>query len=102
MRLGPKFSLAVLLLLGVSLGATAWLLIRQQSRDLHNEALHRSQLILSFGEASRDYARDTLSPAVRKAVDPHGIGLIFEADSATFVARGSFDAFRKRQPNYSF
>src|SRR5216684_1848502 len=102
MSLSWKFSGAVLLLLAVSLGCTAWLVIQRQSRSLQQQALERSRTILSLGEASREYARDVLSPAVRKAVDPHKVGLIFEADSATFVARGTFEAFRKRQPEYSF
>src|SRR5262249_27801099 len=102
MKLSVKFSGAVLLLVAVSLGLTAWLLIRRQTQSLHDEALERSRIILSMGEASREYARETLSPAVRKAVNPHKVGLIFEADSATFVARGTFDAFRKREPDYSF
>jgi signal transduction histidine kinase/DNA-binding response OmpR family regulator len=102
MRLSVKFSGAVLLLLLVSLGCVAWGVIAHQTRSLHQRALERSQLLLSMGEASREYARQTLSPAVRKAVASHGVGLIFEADSATFVVRGMFDAFRKRQPGYSF
>jgi signal transduction histidine kinase len=102
MRLGIKFSAAVLFLLAISLGLAAWLIIRHQSRSLQQEALARSQTILSFGEAARDYARNTLSPAVRKAVQPHNGPLIFEADSATFVARGTFEAFRNRQPGYTF
>jgi signal transduction histidine kinase/DNA-binding response OmpR family regulator len=102
MRLSVKFSGAVLLLLAVSLGCTAMLVIRRQSQRLQQEALERSRIVLSMGEASREYARDTLSPAVRKAVNPHKVGLIFEADSATFVARGTFEALRKRLPDYSF
>jgi hypothetical protein len=102
MRLSVKFSGAVLLLVALVLGCTSWLVIRRQTRTLHAEALERSQTILSLGEAVRDYARQTLSPAVRKAVSPHDGELIFEADSATFVARGTFEAFRKRQKGYSF
>jgi signal transduction histidine kinase/CheY-like chemotaxis protein len=102
MRLSVKFSGAVLLLLAVSLGCTALLVIRRQSERVQQEALERSRIVLSMGEASREYARDTLSPAVRKAVNPHKVGLIFEADSATFVARGTFEALRKRLPDYSF
>src|SRR5262249_39374561 len=76
--------------------------IRHQARSRQQEALERSQTILSFGESCREYARNTLSPAVRRAVGPRDVGMIFEAESATFVARGTFDAFRKRAPGYSF
>jgi signal transduction histidine kinase/DNA-binding response OmpR family regulator len=102
MTLSVKFSGAVLLLLAVSLGCAALLVIRRQSHRLQQEALERSRIVLSMGEASREYARDTLSPAVRKAVNPHKVGLIFEADSATFVARGTFEKLHKRLPDYSF
>jgi signal transduction histidine kinase/CheY-like chemotaxis protein len=97
-RLSIKFASAVVLLLAATLGGTAWLLIAQQQRAMQAEVLQRAKTVLSFGEASREYARNTLSPAVRK----HTEALIFEADSATFVARGTFDAFRKRMPEYSF
>jgi signal transduction histidine kinase/DNA-binding response OmpR family regulator len=102
MRLSVKFSGAVLLLLLASLGLAAFLIIRHQTRSLHEQALGRSRTILSLGESAREYTRQTLSPAVRRAVAGHGVGLIFEADSATFVARGMFGAFSKRQANYSF
>jgi PAS domain S-box-containing protein len=101
-KLSLKFSGAVLALLAACLGLTAWVVIRHQTRSLQHEALTRSQTVLSFGQASRDYTRNTLSPAVRKAVKGHDVGLIFEADSATFVARGTFDALRKRAPGYTF
>jgi two-component system, sensor histidine kinase and response regulator len=97
MKLSVKFSGAVLLLLACSLSLTAYLVIRRQNQNLQRQVLERSQTILSLGEASCDYARQTLAPAVRKAVQGHGVGMIFEAESATFVARGTFDAFRKRQ-----
>ena len=102
MKLSVKFSGAVLLLLACSLSLTGALVIQRQNQNLQRQVLERSQTILSLGEASRDYARQTLAPAVRKAVSGHDVGMIFEAESATFVARGTFDAFRKRQVGYSF
>ena len=57
MKLSVKFSGAVLLVLAASLGATAWLVIRHQARSLQQEALERSQTVLSFGESCREYAR---------------------------------------------
>ena len=102
MKLSVKFSGAVLLLLACSLSLAASLVIHRQNQHLQRQVLERSQTIISFGEASRDYASQTLGPAVRKAVKGHEVGMIFEAESATFVARGTFDAFRKRQAGYSF
>src|SRR5262249_4768274 len=96
--LSIKFASAVVLLLAVTLGGTAGLLIRQQRGALQAEVLHRAKTVLSFGEASREYARKVLSPAVRE----HAQDLLFEASSATFLARGTFEAFRKQMPEYSF
>jgi methyl-accepting chemotaxis protein len=98
MRLSFKFSLFILALLVVTLGAGAWRLMEHQRQVVQDEVEQRAKTVVSFGEASRDYARNTLSPAVRKQAK----GLIFEADSATFVARGTFQEFNKRLPEYSF
>jgi methyl-accepting chemotaxis protein len=98
MRLSFKFSLFILPLLVVTLGAGAWRLMEHERDILRDEVEQRAKTVLSFGEASRDYARNVLSPAVRKQAK----GLIFEADSATFVARGTFQELNKRLPEYSF
>ena len=91
------FGSVALVLLG-GLAAAAWFLLRNEDQAVRSEVVERARTVLSFGEACREYARETLSPAVRRHTD----GLIFEADSATFVARGTFEAFRKRMPGYSF
>jgi twitching motility protein PilJ len=98
MRLSFKFSLLILALLVVTLGASAWRLMNHQRQVVQDEVEQRAKTVLSFGEANRDYARNVLSPAVRKKAK----GLIFEADSATFVARGTFLELNKRLPEYSF
>ncbi len=84
------------------LSLSASLVINRQNQHLQRQVLERSQTILSLGEASRDYAREILAPAVRNAVKGHDVGMIFEAESATFIARGTFEAFRKRQAGYTF
>src|SRR5207248_7988443 len=89
-KLSVKFSLAVGSLLLAALGGTAWLLIEHQQRELRRQVLHRARAALTFGEACREYARETLSPAVQAHTDR----MIFEANSATFVARGVFEAVR--------
>jgi PAS domain S-box-containing protein len=98
-KLSVKFGGAVLLMLAAILGVTAALLIRHQRQSIQELLLQRTQTILSFGESCRDYARDTLAPAVREI---HQGPMVFEAESATFVARGTLQAFTKRQPEYSF
>jgi PAS domain S-box-containing protein len=97
-KLSVKFGGLAALLFTVTLGSTAWLLIDHQRQTMDQEVQERARAVLSFGEACRDYARNTLSPAVRR----HTKDLIFEANSATFVARGTFEALRQRLPSYSF
>src|SRR5262249_43748312 len=97
MKLRLKFVLLIVGVVALTLGATAWVVVRHQQAALEREVVERSQLVLSFGEACRDYARETLSPAVRKEAR----SLIFEPDSATFAARGTFEAFNKRKPAYT-
>jgi PAS domain S-box-containing protein len=98
MKLNLKFSGVLAVLLALLLGGCAWIMIEHQEKALNDEVLRRAQTVLSFGQACRDYARNTLAPAVGK----HSKPMIFEAESATFVARGTFDEFRKRMPDYSF
>jgi PAS domain S-box-containing protein len=98
-KLSVKFSGAVLLLLAIVLGGTAALLIRQQRQAAQDALLQRTQAVLSFGESCQEYTRDTLAPALRQV---HQGPLVFEAESATFVARGTFRAFNKRMPGYTF
>jgi signal transduction histidine kinase/DNA-binding response OmpR family regulator len=98
MTLSSKFAAVNVILLLVTLGGSAVLIAQRQQKNLEEAALLRARMVLSFGEACREYARDTLSPAVRQHTDQ----LILEANSATFVARGTFEALRKRIPEYSF
>jgi methyl-accepting chemotaxis protein len=98
MKLNLKFSGVLAVLLALLLGGCAWIMIEHQEKALNDEALRRAQTVLSFVQACRDYTRNTLAPAVGK----HTKTMIFEAESATFVARGTFDEFRKRMPDYSF
>jgi signal transduction histidine kinase/CheY-like chemotaxis protein len=99
MRLSFKFAGAVSLLLVAILGGTAWMIVRHQQDVIHEQALKRAEVVLSFGEACRAYARNTLAPAVRRG---GATDIVFEAESATFVARGTFDELQERAPGYSF
>lgn len=108
MKLSVKFIGAVVAVLAVTIAATAWLLIGQQEQTIQEEVRERAQAVLSFGEACREY-RDIVSPAVHEHIEKIAPGaekeksaFIPEADSATFVARGTFDLFRKQMPAYSF
>ncbi len=99
MKLSLKFSLLILAVLVVTLGAGAWYMVRYQQGVVEREVMLRAQTVANFGEASRDYARNVLSPAVAKISDGK---FVPEAQSATFVARGTFDSLRKKQAEYSF
>src|SRR4051812_37025533 len=106
MKLSVKFIGAVMAVFALACAATAWLLIRQEERAVQEEARERAQNVLTFGEACRSYARDTLSPAVHERLlaesKKANRAFIPESDSATFVARGTFDIFRRQMPAYSF
>jgi PAS domain S-box-containing protein len=97
-KLSFKFAAATIIILATALSVTVVMITAREREIVHAEALRRAQTVLSFGEATRDYARYTLSPAVERHTD----ALIFEAQSATFVARGTFEYLRKHAPEYSF
>jgi hypothetical protein len=98
MKLPAKTPAVLVLLFAATVVAASWLLARQQETAVQAGVVERARAVLSFGEACRGYARETLSPVVRQHTDR----LIFEANSATFVARGTFEALRKRMPEYPF
>ncbi|HKD99445.1 MAG TPA: DUF3365 domain-containing protein, partial [Planctomycetota bacterium] len=98
MKLSWKFAAAASSLLVATLGATAVAVSRHHRDVLDRQAEERARVVLSFGESLREYARDTLSPAVRH----HTEKLIFEANAPAFVARGTFDRLREHHPDYSF
>lgn len=101
MRLSLKFTLMILTLLLVTLGVSAAVMITHQREAVEKEVMQRAQTVAAFGEACREYTQKVLAPAV----DKHLKGtLIFEAQSRTFVARGTMEQFRAREgmKDYSF
>ncbi|MBL8798344.1 MAG: response regulator [Planctomycetia bacterium] len=107
MKLSVKFALAISVLFTLTLACGTWLLMvnHRERLELQQQALlaqqtatedelkQRAAIIAAFGEACRDYAQLVLSPAVEK----HAPGaLIFEAQSRTFVARGTMEEFRRK------
>jgi PAS domain S-box-containing protein len=93
-----RFTVFLVLVVLATLGAAACMLYRFEERAVERRAFHRAQTVLSFGQACREYAREVLSPAVRA----HSDRLVFEANSATFVARGTFEKLNKQLPEYTF
>ncbi len=114
-NLGVKFGLVLLVLLALTLGGGIWLFshterqlqdlqqeaLRRQEEALAREARRRASSVASFGEACRDYTQNTLSPAVEKHL---GDKMVFEAQSRTFVARGTFEELQRKpgMQGYSF
>lgn len=115
MKLNLKFGLVVLLLVSLTLGVAIWLLVRNEAElrllqqrtvalqedALIKEARERAATVTSFGEACRAYTQNVLSPAVEKHL---GEKIVFEAQSRTFVARGTFEELRRSpgMADYSF
>ena len=108
MKLSVKFASVVAFLLIATLGGGVWLFVLNQREiiqfqretdeeevaALEQAARNRAAVVASFGEACRDYTQNVLSPAVEKHL---GGKLVFEAQSRTFVARGTFDQLRQRE-----
>ncbi len=101
MRLSAKFGITVLVLLAATLGATAWVLIQDEQRSLEAEARQRADTILYFGQACRDYTSKVMRPAVQRQTEHLG-SIVFEAETPSLVARGTFEALQERLPGYSF
>ncbi len=115
MKLSVKFGLVVLLVLIMALGGSYVLFLenqrgyrhlQQQQIQLQEDALERevkqrASTVASFGEACRDYTQHKLAPAVARHLPE---AMIFEAQSRTFVARGTFELFRQKpgMKEYSF
>jgi HAMP domain-containing protein len=115
MKLIWKFGLVVLLLVSLTLGIHIWVLVRNeaelqllqqrtvtlQEEAIVKEARERAGTVASFGEACRAYTQRILAPAVEKHL---GGKIVFEAQSRTFVARGTFEQLRQGpgMADYSF
>ncbi|MFM2063777.1 MAG: hypothetical protein RLZZ507_3448 [Cyanobacteriota bacterium] len=93
-----KFTIAVIISLIIIMGVGVWNLSRIQSQAFEQEASHRSQLVLNFGQASRNYVIKQLEPAVKK----HTKEMILEAQSNAFATRSIFELFNKQLPDYIY
>ena len=108
MKLSVKIGLVMLLLLSVTFGGGIWIFLqtqgelkklqeeakRQEEGAIDKEARLRASRLARFGEACRDYTQKVLSPAVEKHLKGK---LVLEAQSRTFVARGTFEQLRQKR-----
>lgn len=93
-----KYLLAAIVTTVVAIGATSLLLTRLQNQELEAEAKVRVSLVSSFGDACRDYAKETLRPAVE-----HRVGeFVPEAMSSIYVTAGVFACLNRAAPSYRF
>ncbi|WP_413174724.1 DUF3365 domain-containing protein [Anabaena azotica] len=93
-----KFIIAVIISLILVMGAGVWNLNRIQEKSFEKEARNRSELVLNFGQASRNYVIKKLAPAVEK----HTKEMIFEAKSNAFATRSIFELFNEQMPEYIY
>lgn len=93
-----KFILAVIICLMITMGIGVWKLNLLQLKAFENEILNRTELVLSFGQASRNYVINQLTPAVEKHTD----AMIFEAKSNAYATRSIFEIFNQNFPEYIY
>ncbi|TAE59034.1 MAG: DUF3365 domain-containing protein [Nostocales cyanobacterium] len=93
-----KFTIALIISLTIVISIGFLNLYRIQERVFEEEAINRSELVLNFGEASRNYVINELTPAVEK----HTNTMIFEAKSNAFATRKIFEIFNEEIPEYIY
>jgi methyl-accepting chemotaxis protein PixJ len=98
MSLKIKFTVAVLSCLIIIMGLGGLKFNSLQKKLIEKEAQNRSEIVLNFAEASRDYVQKSLQPEVEKVTDK----MIFEAMSPVHVTRSIFENFNEKMPEYSY
>ncbi|NES99958.1 MAG: DUF3365 domain-containing protein [Sphaerospermopsis sp. SIO1G2] len=93
-----KFTIALIISLIIVMSIGVFSLYRIQETTFEEKVINRSELVLSFGEASRKYIINELSPAVEKHTDR----MIFEAQSNAFATRKIFEIFNQEIPEYIY
>ncbi|WP_353929148.1 DUF3365 domain-containing protein [Okeanomitos corallinicola TIOX110] len=93
-----KFTIAVMISLIIVMSVGVWNLSRIQENAFRKEALNRSELVLNFGKASRNYVINELSPAIEKHTDT----MILEAQSHGFTTSRIFKIFNQEMPEYIY
>ncbi|MGK7872132.1 MAG: DUF3365 domain-containing protein [Xenococcaceae cyanobacterium] len=98
MSIRLKFILAVFGCLTIVMAVGAFHLNNLQSKVLEQEARNRSEMVVNFSHASRQYVKKKLRPTVRKYTDD----MIFEAMSSTFATRNIIELFNEQMPEYIY
>ena len=101
MRLSLKFGVPVLVILALTMGLMAWILIRDQQKAIEAEVRKRAETVLHFGQACRAYAVDVLRPAVGdQKKDPDLT--IFEVQREAVESAGKFDQLAEHDVAQAF
>jgi len=91
MGVQSKFLLGTGLILLLSCVVSAFVIYYHEKRQLEERAFAKSELVMSAVDASRDYVREVLRPAMYKEVgEDH---FILEAMSTSFVGRSVMERF---------
>lgn len=93
-----KLLVFAVLYTAVTMAVIGTVSVLTQARSVEQEAQERAHLVASFAQACREYTREVLSPAV----EAHVPQFLPEANSATRVTRGVFEALAKLTPAYRF
>lgn len=98
MGLQTKFILCVALILVAAMAGGGVWFYQHQEAEFFDRLNRDMELVQSFVESTRAYARDVLRPSVAKATSQ----FVPEAQSSTIVARGIFEQFSTSEPGYRF
>lgn len=98
LNLQTKFLIGVMTVFSIVIAAGVFWLFHDQQRRVDEAASKNLNQIEALIEATGTYVRDVIRPVVEGKTDE----FLPEVESATVVARGIFDRYAKRYPNYSF
>lgn len=100
LSLQTKFSLGIILILGLFSGLLSYGLYRQLEDSLVKNVYEESQIILAELEATRKYVAEILRPRISSLVSSDEF--VLEAMSTTYVSRQIMDRFQTVFPNFSY
>ncbi|MFP4306759.1 MAG: DUF3365 domain-containing protein [Desulfococcaceae bacterium] len=105
---GRRWNLGLQLQFQLALGAlfllfslvAAMLIYAHEKRQLEENALRKSHLVMAAVESTRAYVRDTLRPRMYAELGPEGF--VLEAMSTSYITRAVMDRFKETLPEYRY
>lgn len=98
--LQTKFSVGIVVILGLFTGLLSYGLYRQLEESLIRSVYEKSEIILAELEATRKYVSDILRPRISSLIS--GDEFVLEAMSTTYVSRQIMDRFQKMFPEFRY